>query len=115
MFCEKVDWYNGGSLVDAPHAYSNVLRDKGPVVRVPHCNAVVVTESDETLQVMLETEHFSAVNAVTGGLVNLPFTLEGDGISDLIDAHCKQIDFADPIVCESGERPDGIEWRGNTR
>ena len=31
---------------------------------------------------MLDTEHFSEINAVTGGLVELPFTPKGDDITD---------------------------------
>jgi cytochrome P450 len=101
---ETADWYTDVSLVDDPHAYFDWLRAQGPVVRLPNRNAVAVTGYDETVEVMLDTEHFSEINAVTGGLVELPFEPESDDITDLLSAHRKQIDFADQIVAESGAR-----------
>jgi cytochrome P450 len=101
---EAADWYTDVSLVDDPHAYFRWLRSQGPVVRLPHHNAVAVTGYEETIQVMLDSEHFSEINAVTGGLVELPFTPAGDDITDLLSQHRKQIDFADQIVAESGVR-----------
>jgi cytochrome P450 len=101
---ETADWYTDVSLVEDPHAYFDWLRAQGPVVRLPGRDAIAVTGYDETVEVMLDTEHFSEINAVTGGLVELPFTPEGDDITDLLSAHRKQIDFADQIVAESGAR-----------
>jgi len=101
---EKADWYSDVALVDDPHAYFDYLRAQGPVVRLPYRNAVAVTGYEETVQLMLDTEHFSEINAVTGGLVELPFTPEGDDISAALEAARKQIDFADQIVAETGGR-----------
>lgn len=104
MTYEAADWYTDVSLVDDPHAYFHWLRAHGPVVRLPYRNAVAVTGYDETVALMLDTEHFSEINAVTGGLVELPFTTDGDDITELLSAHRKEIDFADQIVAESGSR-----------
>jgi cytochrome P450 len=101
---ETADWYTDVSLVDDPHGYFAWLRAQGPVVRLPGRDAVAVTGYDETVAVMLDTEHFSEINAVTGGLVELPFTPAGDDITDLLSQHRQQIDFADQIVAESGAR-----------
>lgn len=104
MSYETADWYTDVTLVDDPHAYFDYLRAQGPVVPLPHRNAVAVVGYDETVQLMLDTEHFSEINAVTGGLVELPFTLQGDDITEALLAHRKQIAFADQIVAESGAR-----------
>lgn len=101
---ETADWYTDVSLVDDPHAYFDYLRAKGPVVHLPYRNAVAVTGYEETVQVMLDTEHFSEINAVTGGLVELPFTPEGDDITGALAANRGKIAFADQIVAESGPR-----------
>ncbi|WP_240530166.1 cytochrome P450 [Novosphingobium sp. PC22D] len=104
MNYETADWYSDVALVDDPHAYFDFLREKGPVVRLPGRNAVAVTGYDETIAVMLDAEHFSEINAVTGGLVELPFEPHGDDITAQLEAHRKQIDFADQIVAEAGDR-----------
>lgn len=98
------DWYSDIALVDDPHAYFDFLRAQGPVVRLPYRNAVAVVGYDETVALMLDTEHFSEINAVTGGLVELPFTPEGDDIGDQLAANRARIAFADQIVAESGPR-----------
>lgn len=104
MTYENADWYTDVSLVDDPHAYFDFLRAHGPVVRLPHRKAVAVVGYEETVQLMLDTEHFSEINAVTGGLAELPFVPEGDDITEQLEAHRKQMAFADQIVTESGSR-----------
>ncbi|HUD28528.1 MAG TPA: cytochrome P450 [Novosphingobium sp.] len=104
MSYENADWYTDVSLVDDPHAYFDHLRAQGPVVRLPHRNAVAVVGYEETVQLLLDTEHFSEINAVTGGMVELPFVPEGDDIGPQLEAHRKDIAFSDQIVCEQGSR-----------
>jgi cytochrome P450 len=104
MNYETADWYSDVSLVDDPHAYFDHLRQKGSVVPLPHRGAVAVVGYEETVQLLLDTEHFSEINAVTGGMVELPFTPEGDDIGPELEAHRKQIAFADQIVAEQGAR-----------
>lgn len=101
---ETADWYSDVWLVDDPHAYFDFLRAHGPVTRLPYRNAVAVTGYEETVQLLLDTENFSAINAVTGPLAELPFAPEGDDISEMLEAHRAQIPFADQIVTESGAR-----------
>lgn len=104
MSYEQADWYTDVSLVDDPHAYFDFLRAQGPVVPLPHRNAVAVVGYEETVQLLLDTEHFSEINAVTGGMVELPFAPEGDDIGPQLEANRKRIAFADQIVAEQGPR-----------
>lgn len=101
---ETADWYTDVSLVDDPHAYFDFLRAKGAVVRLPYRNAVAVTGYEETIQVMLDIEHFSSINAVTGPVASLPFEPTGDDISAELESHRGQIAFGDQIVTEGGAR-----------
>ena len=80
------DFYKDVDLVDDPHAYIDFLRAQGPVTRLPHRNVVAVTGYEETVQVMLDTEHFSSINAVTGPMTDLPFTPQGDDIAAELEA-----------------------------
>lgn len=98
------DFYTDTALVDDPHAYFDFLRAQGPVTRLPHRNVVAVTGYEETIQVMLDTEHFSSINAVTGPMTDLSFTPHGDDIADELEAARPKIAFADQIVTETGTR-----------
>jgi cytochrome P450 len=104
MDYETADFYSDTALVDDPHAYFDFLREQGPVVRLPHRNVVAVTGYEETIQVMLDTEHFSSINAVGGPLPPLPFAPEGDDITAQLEASRKKIPFADQVVTEQGAR-----------
>jgi len=98
------DFYTDTSLIDDPHSYFDFLRSQGPVTRLPHRNVVAVTGYEETMQVMLDSEHFSSVNAVMGPIPPLPFTPVGDDITDQLEAHRGQIPFSDQVVTEQGKR-----------
>lgn len=98
------DFYTDTSLIDDPHSYFDFLRNQGPVTRLPHRNVVAVTGYEETMQVMLDSEHFSSVNAVMGPIPPLPFTPDGDDITDQLEAHRGQIPFSDQVVTEQGKR-----------
>lgn len=100
----KADFYSDTDLVEDPHAYFDYLRAQGPVTRLPHRNVVAVTGYDETVQVMLDPEHFSSINAVTGPIPGLPFEPQGDDISEQLEANRAKIAFADQIVTEQGPR-----------
>ena len=92
------DFFMDLSLVDDPYPYFEYLRSLGPVVPLPAHNVFAVTGYEEAAAVHLDTEHFSAVNAVTGPLPPLPFTPEGDDITAQIEAHRSQIPFGEEVL-----------------
>jgi cytochrome P450 len=98
------DFYTDTSLVDDPHSYFDFLRQQGPVVRLPHRNVVAVTGYEETIQLMLDTEHFSSVTAVNGPLSRLPFEPAGDDITAQLAAGRSRIAFSDQVVTQDGAR-----------
>ena len=98
------DFYTDDGLVDDPHSYFDFLRNQGPVTRLPHRNVVAVTGYEETVQVMLDTEHFSSINAVMGPIPPLPFEPQGDDITAQLEAYRAKIPFSDQVVTEQGKR-----------
>jgi cytochrome P450 len=98
------DFYTDRDLVADPHAYFDFLRDQGPVTPLPKHNVVAVTGYEETIAVMLDTEHFSSINAVTGPIPGLPFAVHGDDITAELEAHRDKMPFADQVVTEAGKR-----------
>ena len=101
---EKADFYTDTALVDDPHAYFDFLRAKGPVVKMPNRDVVAVTGYEETIQLALDTEHFSTINSVIGAMVQLPFTVEGDDITAQLEAARSKIPFSDQITSQQGKR-----------
>ena len=98
------DFYTDRGLVEDPHAYFEFLRNQGPVTRLPHRNVMAVTGYEETIAVMLDTEHFSSINAVTGPVPGLPFEAHGDDITAELEAARARIPFSDQVVTETGTR-----------
>jgi cytochrome P450 len=101
---ETADFYSDIALVEDPHAYFDFLREKGPVTRLPHRNVVAVTGYEETVQLTLDTEHFSTINSVIGAMLALPFEVKGDDISAELEAARAKIPFSDQIVSQTGKR-----------
>lgn len=100
----NADFYTDKALVDDPHAYFDYLRSQAPVTPLPHRNVMAITGYEETIKVMLDTEHFSSVNAATGPIPPLPFVPDGDDITAQVAANRAKIPFADTIVTQDGER-----------
>jgi len=100
----EADFYSDKELHADPHAYFAYLREQGPVTRLPHRNVVAVTGYEEAIQVMLDNEHFSAINAVTGPIPELPIKVDGDDITQQVQAIRPKLAFADQIVTQDGTR-----------
>jgi len=99
-----VDFYTDTSLVEDPHSYFDFLRAQNPVTKLPYRNVMAVTGYEETIQVMLDAEHFSSVNAVNGPIPDLPFEPKGDDITQQVRAARSKIAYSDQVVTEDGKR-----------
>lgn len=104
------DFYTDTSLVNDPHSYFHYLRGIGPVTRLPYRNVVAVTGFDETLAVLLDTEHFSSANVVTGPIPELPFTPEGDDIVDQLEAARPKMVFQEIVATADGKRHANLRF-----
>lgn len=106
---KNVDFFHDSSLLDDPNPYFEHLRSQGPVVRLPGYNVYAVTGFDEGIAVFRDDESFSAVIAPNGPLPPLPFTPEGDDITDQIEAHRHLIPGADNLA--TMDRPRHTQLR----
>ncbi len=100
----KADFYTDTALVEDPHAYFDFLRAQNPVAKLPYRNVMAVTGYEETVQVMLDSEHFSSVNAVNGPIPDLPFAPQGDDITEQVRAARNKIAYSDQVVTQDGPR-----------
>jgi cytochrome P450 len=81
------DFFSDPALAQDPYAYFDALREQNPVFREPHKGVVAVTGYQEVMAAFKDHATFSAVNAIGGPFPPLPFTPEGDDISEQIEAH----------------------------
>jgi cytochrome P450 len=84
---DTVDYFTDPSLVPDPHPYFDHIRTKCPVSPEPHYGVLAVTGWEEAGTVLKDSDTFSSCIAVTGPFPPLPFTPEGDDITEQIAAH----------------------------
>src|SRR3954469_5046047 len=63
---DDVDYYLDPTLAADPHPYFHHMRDKCPVVHLPHHDVMAVTTYEATAQVLRDHENFSSCNAAGG-------------------------------------------------
>lgn len=93
------DFFLGDELVADPYPYFDFLRGQCPVHREGQHGVVMVTGYDEAVEIQNDAERYSSCNSVMGPFAQFPVPLEGDDISDVIDAHRYELPFSDMILC----------------
>lgn len=93
-----VDYFTNAEIAQDPYAYWDHLRRQGPVVRESHYGVMAVTGYQEVQAAFKDVDSFSAVNAIGGPFPPLPFTPEGDDISELIEAHRHEFPIFEHMV-----------------
>jgi cytochrome P450 len=95
---DTIDFFTDPSLVPDPHPYFDYLRNRNPVLLLPHYGVVAVTGYEEATAVYKDTESFSNCVALGGPFPPLPFTPEGDDINAQIDAHREKFPMYEHMV-----------------
>lgn len=95
---DTVNYFTDQSLVPDPHPYFDHLRSKCPVVREPNYGVLAITSFEEATTVLKDTDTFSSCIAVGGPFPPLPFTPEGDDISEQIDKHRAELPMFEHMV-----------------
>ncbi len=93
-----VDYFSDPAVAQDPYEYWDYLRSRGPVFQESHYGVVAVTGYQEVQAAFKDVASFSAVNAIGGPFPPLPFTPEGDDISDLIEAHRHEFPIFEHMV-----------------
>jgi cytochrome P450 len=106
---ELVDYFTDQSLVPDPYPYFDYLRSQCPVRPATPHGVVAVTGHAEALAAYKDPA-FSSCVAVAGPFPPLPFTPEGDDITDLITEHRGAIPMAEHVVTMDAE--DHAKTRG---
>jgi cytochrome P450 len=97
------DYYRDSEILINPYAYFEAIRADGPIFKVKGTDRVIVTGYQEGIDVLQNTEDFSAVIAPLGP-IDLPFEPQGDDISDQIEEHRSDFPNANNVVTYDGEK-----------
>lgn len=92
-----LNFFRDERLHDDPYPYLQAQRSKCPVLREPHHDVVLVTGYDEAVAVLSDKDSFSSCMSVTGPFPGFPVPLQGDDISDLIEAHRAELPMSDQL------------------
>lgn len=94
---DEIDFFFDTSLLADPHPYFDRLRTKGPAVVIPR-DVVAVTGYEEGLAIYNDTENYSSINVSFGPIPPMPFTPEGDDITDQIERYRHEIPGGESLV-----------------
>jgi cytochrome P450 len=98
MNYDAIDFFRGNELVEDPYPYFDWLRERCPVHQESQYGVYMVTGYAEACSVYTDPDTFSSCNSVTGPFPGFPVPLEGDDVSDLIEAHRHELPFSDQIT-----------------
>jgi hypothetical protein len=97
---DAIDFFRDDAMVVDPFPYFDGLREQCPVRREPHHDVVMITGYDEAIEVYNDTETFSSCTSVSGPFPGFPVPLEGDDLTELIEAHRDELPFSDQITTQ---------------
>ncbi|MFE3543094.1 cytochrome P450 [Nocardia sp. NPDC059177] len=95
---DTVDYFTDPALVPDPHPYFDHLRAKCPVTQESQYGVYAVTGYAESVEVLRDASLFSSAISVGGPFPPLPFAIEGDDISELLEQHRSQLPMYEHMV-----------------
>ncbi|MGY1979225.1 cytochrome P450 [Nocardia gipuzkoensis] len=95
---DSVDYFTDPALVPDPHPYFDHLRAKCPVTQESRYGVYAVTGYEESTAVLKNADVFSSAIAVGGPFPPLPFEVEGEDITELIEQHRDQLPMFEHMV-----------------
>lgn len=98
------DYFTDPTVLLDPYGYYEEMRPRGPVCQLETHDALLVSGFNEYVETSLNTDDFSAINALAGSGVPLPFKPEGSDISKQIEENRSKFVGHKLIICHDGER-----------
>ena len=93
----SVNFFRDQTVQAEPYAYFDAVRATSPVWREPNFGVYMVTGYEEARAVYNDSVNFSSCNVVSGPFKQFPVPLEGDDVSDIIEAHRDELPFSDQL------------------
>jgi cytochrome P450 len=92
------DYFTDREVLKTPYASFDAVRERSPVYVVPETGVVVVVGHEEALQVLGDSDRFSAAITAAGAGAPLPFTPEGDDLTAQIEAHRTEFRAGEEVI-----------------
>ena len=100
-----LDFYSDPSIIADSRSYFDAMRAKGPIVREPFWNSLIVTGYDEVMEILVNKDgDFSSTCSILGPNPGLPFKPEGSDIRPQLDKVRDTMPWADHLVCFDGQQ-----------
>lgn len=103
---DAVDFFRSDELLGDPYPYFDHLRGMCPVQREAHHGVVMVTGYQEATEIFVDARRFSSCNSPSGPFPGFPVPLEGDDVSELIEAYRDQLPVSKEILTADAPRHD---------
>lgn len=101
----ETDFYSDPAMIADSRPYFEAMRARGPIVREPFHNSLIVTGYDEALKILVNKDGvYSNAMSILGPLPGLPFKPEGPDITAQLDAVRNSLPWADHLVCFDGKK-----------
>jgi cytochrome P450 len=94
----EVDFFTDESVAAQAEPFFDHLLATSPVFRDPRYGVIMVTGYEEALEVYLQPEVYSSINRTGGPVVDAPFPLEGDDLTEILEKHRSFFGANDQIV-----------------
>jgi cytochrome P450 family 150 subfamily A5 len=92
-----VDFFRDQEVFQNPYPYYDWVREQGRVWHDPKWDVWFVTGYDEAISVYHDQVTWSNCNTVAGPFFKFSVPLEGDDVSDIIEAHRDELPFSDQL------------------
>jgi cytochrome P450 len=92
------DYFTDHEILVDPYAYFEAVRGKGAIYQPEGKDYLMVMGFEETLEIMRNSEDFSAIIGLQGASAPLPFTPHGSDITAQVEAHRDAFHGGDLLV-----------------
>ncbi|MBL3699545.1 cytochrome P450 [Leucobacter luti] len=93
-----VDFFTDPEVAAHAEPYFDYMIKHHPVFREPKYGVVIVSGYEESLQVYHQPDVYSSINRTGGPILDLPFEVTGDDITELLEQHREHFGANDQIV-----------------
>ena len=94
---DAIDFFQTKELIDNPYPFFERLRGQCPIVKEPHHDVYMVTGYDEAVEIYHDQTTFSNCNSAIGPFAKFPVPLEGDDVTEIIEAYRDDLPFGDQL------------------
>ena len=106
---DELDFFTDRSFIRDPYPYFDRLRENCPIQREQYHDVVMVTGYEEAVAMFSDFATFSSCNAMSGPFPGFPIPLDGNDVTDLVEANRDRLPMSHEIT--TMDPPKHSEYR----